>query len=149
VRLTVEARGAWHWPEWSRQQGISEAWYEALANSGGDPEHWWVSPQPIEERDWLDIQIGGKSFWTPKTGHPARAILGAKTAAGGVQVERPTPLDYGGKFYGQSVRLYLTEPGAGESQESHFGGEFTTFNSRTKQRNPITDPDTVAGRTAR
>lgn len=46
-----------HWPQWSREQGIDDATYEALAASGGDPESWWVTTQPVRRWDIKHLTI--------------------------------------------------------------------------------------------
>lgn len=38
-----------HWPAWSRDQGIDETTYLGLAESGGDPERWWVATRPVNK----------------------------------------------------------------------------------------------------
>jgi len=41
-----------HWPAWSTEQGIDPATYAALADTGGHPDSWWVTVEPIR---WWDI----------------------------------------------------------------------------------------------
>ena len=50
IRFEVPTAGLpiHHWPVWSREQGIDEGWYNALASAGGNPETWWVCTAPIE-----------------------------------------------------------------------------------------------------
>lgn len=81
VRFTIPAnslRGYLHWwPEWSREQGIEEFWYEALhaASGGGHPDNWWVATAPIP-LFICDIEIKQGTSWVPMPEHTA-----AKTAA--------------------------------------------------------------------
>jgi hypothetical protein len=73
VVIDVRAPFVQWWPEWSRDQGIEEFWYEALASSGGDPEEWWVSLRPIPYSDWRSVRLNpsGQTLWLPEDGHPA------------------------------------------------------------------------------
>lgn len=48
--------GAVHWPEWARKHEIDDRWYEALANSGGDPETWWVTERPVTSLFWIAVE---------------------------------------------------------------------------------------------
>lgn len=68
VRITVRpgSRTFW-WPEWSREQGIEDFWYESLDTaSGGGPgagEHWWVSTAQIPRRDFLKVEVLRDGQW--------------------------------------------------------------------------------------
>jgi hypothetical protein len=49
--VELDPERVFHWPAWSRGHGIEDVTYEGLAASGGDPERWWVAPQPIQKWD--------------------------------------------------------------------------------------------------
>lgn len=58
VRLTVEAEPVFWWPDWSREHGIEDFWYNALdAAGGGRSTSWYVSEEPIYAKDWIDISF--------------------------------------------------------------------------------------------
>lgn len=67
VRFTVEVKTAHHWPRWARRQGIRGWWYHALAESGGNPEEWYVTDRPVYRRDWRRIENTqtGACLWVP------------------------------------------------------------------------------------
>jgi hypothetical protein len=79
IRITValpEGDAQW-WPLWARARGISEIWYEAMAESGGNPDDWWVVTRPVPSREFVRIEdVDGPTddpitLWTPEAGPPS------------------------------------------------------------------------------
>jgi hypothetical protein len=76
--LVVElpAESVFHWPGWSKEQGIEPTIYEGLADTGGDPASWWVTTRPITRWDITALVIAplvvhGETF-------PKREYAGAE-----------------------------------------------------------------------
>lgn len=57
--LVVElpAERCHHWPTWSSEHGVDPATYAGLADTGGDPESWWVTDRPIRRWDIAALVI--------------------------------------------------------------------------------------------
>lgn len=55
VLIVVRVDNPFWWPEWSKEQGIDEEWYDTLAKSGGHPHQWYVYPNKIYKLDWLTV----------------------------------------------------------------------------------------------
>ena len=71
IRITVcvPPGEAQHWPKWSRDQGIAEWFYDALARAGGnDAPNWYVVARAIPQAEWLAIDdlATGEALWRPK-----------------------------------------------------------------------------------
>ncbi len=46
-----------HWPVWSREQGIHPLTYRGLAETGGDPNSWWITLSPVTRQDIIALDI--------------------------------------------------------------------------------------------
>lgn len=72
VLFTVEVpdEDLLHWPEWAREQGISEYWYDAL-DPDKQAEHWYCVPRRILKEEWVSIHNAetGSVYWTRERGH--------------------------------------------------------------------------------
>jgi hypothetical protein len=55
IAVDVPIHEAHHWPSWSREHGIDELTYRALAVSGGDPRRWWLVRRAISHREFISI----------------------------------------------------------------------------------------------
>src|SRR6266566_4101820 len=55
--VDLPEESVFHWPSWSRKQGIDPDIYDALAETGGDPESWWVTTQPIPRQNIIALII--------------------------------------------------------------------------------------------
>jgi hypothetical protein len=48
ARIEVEVDDAERWSDWATEYGMNVLWMAALADSGGDPESWFVREAPIQ-----------------------------------------------------------------------------------------------------
>lgn len=69
IRFTVDVKSAHPWSRWSRRQGIPRWWYNALTDSGGNPDEWYVTDRPVYRRDWRRVENTqtGACLWVPST----------------------------------------------------------------------------------
>ena len=56
VRITVEIpdADAHRYSKWRQRQGVSNALYRALADTGGDPSRWWIVERAIPSSEWTE-----------------------------------------------------------------------------------------------
>jgi hypothetical protein len=55
VRFTIESPDAVRWRTHARHIGFPSEYYKALAASGGNPEHWYVT-EKVPSEQWLLVE---------------------------------------------------------------------------------------------
>jgi hypothetical protein len=85
VEVDVPQDEAFHWPEWSREQGIHPKWYDILGFEA-DPESWWVVPRDIPHTEWVAIER------TSKPSRNSRCYCGSGLKSKRCHLPRQTPL---------------------------------------------------------
>lgn len=69
VRITVDVPvgpgGAEHYPAFAKRYGVSRKDYRRLADTGGDPETWYVVPRRIYQKEWIKAELteNGTILW--------------------------------------------------------------------------------------
>lgn len=56
IKVQVPDDEAFYWPDWARDQGIDDRWFDLLGR-GRRPDLWWVVTRPVPESEWLKVAV--------------------------------------------------------------------------------------------